>query len=474
MRFLIPVLGLAATLFLPALSASAETSGAAVKVGPLKTGDWEVAYTFDEPQSVLAFARSDNDYRSATWTLETEDAQFGRVNDVDVIVFDEPSKSVTFSIIPLTSTLQADYTPFIPFGDGGLAVFEGQFSLVPFASLEDVEALEDGLEGSDTAPLDLTVSLSSDQPIIVDGETFSGSVDHKVSGDGTYIYLGDSQAESFESFTAVLDKTLPEWLETRFADDLEDIFSRLEALWGFSLTDKATIILANRGLTAEGMSNTGGALDGLIMMEVSGKALLKPDANTLNYLQWFFAHEAVHLFQTANGATMASSKDAWIHEGAANTMAYSLIASKMDNPEPFLKAVYSNAFNTCATSLSKGSLETAAGRDDTNANYACGDLIALATDGYLKRRNLYEFWQRLVTNAASMDDKAITKPLYFTTMQLLGATGADRKRIRSIVEDKQDNPRKALTELLETAGLDPEFDGKGNLVKMNWPVYAAE
>ncbi|MEQ9315967.1 MAG: hypothetical protein RLN72_08940, partial [Henriciella sp.] len=369
----------------------------------------------------------------------------------------------------------ADYTPFIPFGDGGLAIYEGQFSLIPFDSLDDVEALEDGLSSVETEPLALRVSLKSDSPIIVDGKPVEGELKHDVTGDGTYIYLGNSEIQTFDSFTAILDASIPAWLGDRFADDLETIFAGLETHWGFELQDQATVLLANRGMTSEGMSNTGGALDDLLMMELSGKQLAEPDPNVLFYLQWFFAHEAVHLFQSDKGVKFAGAKDAWIHEGAANTMAYSLIAQDMsDGGEKFLSAVYSTAFEECVAALEGGSLETVSDREKTSAHYACGDFIALATDGYLKRKTLYEFWQRLTANAAAMDDMAVNKTLYLTTMQLLGATRADRTRIRKLVEDELDDPRDALTELLETAGLNPEFDESGKLVKLDWPDYAAE
>lgn len=475
MRYLVLMMSLLGVMAAPAATAQSEEADALVTIAPQESGDWQVAYTFEAPQSVLAFARSDNDYRTATWQLETEDARFGRVNGLDIIVFDEPAREVSFSIIPLTSTLMADYTPFIPFGDGGLAIYEGQFSLVPFENLDAVKALEEGLSSAGTSPLALQVSVSSDTPIIVDGKPVEGTLTHEVSGDGTYIYMGESEVQQFDNFTAILDASLPDWLGERFAGDLENIFTDLEALWGFGLSEQATVLLANRGMTNDGMSNTGGALDNLLMMEVSGKELANPDPNTLLYLQWFFAHEAVHLFQIDKGAKFASGSDAWIHEGAANTMAYNLIASQMPGDgQQFLSVVYAGAFDECVAALEGGPLETVGAREKFSANYACGDFIALATDGFLKRKTLYEFWDRLIQNAVSMDDAQIDKALYFTTMQLFGATQADRSRIRKFVEDELDDPRKALTELLESAGLNPQFDTDGTLQSLDWPDYGPE
>ena len=47
-------------------------------------------------------------------------------------------------------------------------------------------------------------------------------------------------------------------------------------------------------------------------------------------------------------------------------------------------------------------------------------------------------------------------------------------RFRPFVEDELDDPKQALTELLEKAGLNPQFDLKGKLVSLDWPDYSAE
>ena len=59
-------------------------------------------------------------------------------------------------------------------------------------------------------------------------------------------------------------------------------------------------------------------------------------------------------------------------------------------------------------------------------------------------------------------------------MQLLGAAPAQRERIRAIVEDELDKPRTALRELLEDAGLEPQFNESGQLRALDWPDYAVQ
>ncbi|RIJ32456.1 hypothetical protein [Henriciella mobilis] len=459
--------GLAAQAQLP------DGADAEVRLSPEESGNWRVEYTFAEPQSVLALVRSTGDYRELTWSVTSDNARFGRVAGIDVIALDEPARTVSFSIIPLTSTLVGEYTPFVTFADGSVAVHDGQFSVAPLDSLEAVEALEGDTSNIGVPALSMDVVLSSDTPIIVDGEVHQGKVRHRVDGDGTYIYLGNSEIEEFDSFTAVIDKRLPAWLRDRFDSDLEAIFSAYEQLWGFDLEHKATVMLAYKGATADGFSVTGGALDQLLMMEMGGTALNAPDDDVLSYVHWFFAHEAAHLFQIDRGVGFASGAQSWIHEGAANTMAYSLIASMMeqDGAKRFLAGVYGRAFDECVTTLEAGPLATAAEREAFSAHYSCGDFIALATDGFLKQRNLYGFWNRLVSMAKGEPDEKVDEDTYFSTMQILGATKAQRNAVRALVEGRPDNARKTLTNLLEKAGLEPEFSAGGQLIALKWPDY---
>lgn len=475
-RFFIVFIAFCALAAAPHQAQSQTPAEASVTIGPEESGNWSVEYSFAEPQNVLAFVRSKSDFREPTWSLTSDNARFGRVAGIDVIVFDEPAKEVSFSIIPLTSKLVADYTPFVTFADGSVAVYESQFGLAPVDSLDAVSDLEGDTANIEAPALAMDVNFSSDTPIIVDGQVHEGSISHRIEGDGTYIYTGTGKIEPFDSFTVVLDARLPAWLRERFAGDLEAIFTGFEQLWGFELQNKATVMLAYKGAGAKGFSATGGALDQLLMMEIGGADISEPDPNTLSYLHWFFAHEAAHLFQTDKGVTFASGGEAWIHEGAANTMAYNLIASMLegDGGRQFLQGVYARAFDECVSVLEDGPLATAGERDGFSAHYSCGDFVALATDGFLKRRDLYGFWNRLISQAGGNDARQVNLTTYFATLQILGATPAQRRSIERIVEGQPDDPRKALTTLLEKAGLTPEFSAGGELISLDWPDYSAE
>ena len=399
--------------------------------------------------------------------MKTADARFGRVDGIDVIVFDRPATKVSFRIIPLTSKLQGEATPFVPFRDGAIAVHEGQFRVVPFASLGAVQGLNGDLLAAQRSPLPLAVRVSSEDSIIVRGEATNGVAVHAIRGDGDYIYLGKSDIATTDGLSAVIDGAMPDWLEARLAKDVRDIKSQLSQRWGFAPGGTVTLMAAYKGGQAQGLSAEGSASGATLMLELGGAGLSQPDGDALAYLHWFIARSLMPFYQTENGARLGGPSSGWIHKGGANTMAYQLLGSKMEAGTQFLTTVYAGAFEECANGLQSGPLETAWQRGASDADYACGSLIALATDGFLRRRNLYGFWNSLTEWAARSGDKTIDKAVYFTTLQLLGVTPGQRDMIRAIVEDDLTNPRQNLTRMLSSAGLSPQFDASGKLIALD-------
>lgn len=454
-------------------AATQEPAAGTVTLGPDASGNWTVSYSFTDPQKVLAFLHSEGGYRDATWDVTSDNARFGRVNGLDVIVFDEPSTSIAFSIIPLTGQLPDDYTPFVTFSDGGIAVYDGQFKLVPFSSLGAVQGLDGDIRAASSSVLPLNLTLKSDKPIIMNADRGRGSLTHRIEGSGSYIYTGPGEMEMRDGFRLLKDSQLPSWIGSDFAGDIEGFLTSLEQLWGYELSEPFSVLLAYKGAAAQGLTLNGNALDDQLLLELGGRGFTQPNSEALAYLHWYTIREIVQLFQTGRGVSLGGPEAAWIHDGAANSIAYQLIAADMPSADQFLSSVYANAFEDCVQTLEGGTLETAVARGAVTGPYACGDFIALATDSFLKRRNLFGFWSALNDWASRSPSNLIDKKVYFTTLQLLGATPAQRERIRAIVEDELSQPRKALTDLLESAGLEPKF-ASGRLVSLKWPDYSAE
>jgi hypothetical protein len=474
-------LSLAATLSLCVLAvpsnaqsrqAGRDTSVASVTVGPRDDGNWFVRYSFDAPQPVYALAHSLTGYRSATWSPETEGVRLGRLDGIDVIVMDEPVDEIEFSIIPLTGQLPNDPTPFVTFAGGGIAVHDAQFELIGFKDIESVEALDGDLTALSSDVLAMTLTVEAEGPVLTSAAASEDTLSAPVQDQ--YVYIGKGEYASNDGFSFLADPYLPEWLSSGLPRAIEGFLGTLQSRWGAELERDISVVVAYKGAQARGLSLEGSLLDSQIMLELGGQGFSNRNSDALAYLHWYTIRELVGLFQTRNGVVLGGPEAAWIHDGFANSIAYQLIASDMDAPNGFLSSVYQNAFEDCVTTLEGGSLETALERGASSGPYACGDFIALATDGYLKQRNLFGFWDGLSDWAARSSDHVIDKQVYFTSLQLMGATPRQRERIRAIVEDELSQPRRALRDLLQDAGLEPQFTANGQFRTMEWPDYSGE
>ena len=445
---------------------------ARVSVGPLDDGNWFVRYTFDAPQPVYALAHSLTGYRSATWTPQTDGVRFGRLDGIDVIIAEEPVSEIEFSIIPLTGQLPNDPTPFVTFAGGGIAIHDAQFELVGFKDMEAVEALEGDIAAASASVIPMEITVEADGPIRTSADTGQGTLSAPVKDQ--YIYLGDGEFEPHEGFSMLADPYLPGWLASSFPDAVEGFLTTLETNWGRELGEDVSLIVAYKGAQARGLSLDGNALSDQVMLELGGQGFAEANGDALAYLHWYTTRELVELFQTPGDVRLGGPETAWIHDGFANSIAYQLIASDMQSRDEFLSSVYTGAFEDCVATLEGGTLESAIERRAVTGPYACGDFIALASDGYLRQRDIFGIWQALTDWASRSSDKTIDKQVYFTAMQLLGAAPAQRERIRAIVEDELDKPRTALRELLEDAGLEPQFNESGQLRALDWPDYTVQ
>lgn len=426
-------------------------------------GQFDVTFQFAEPQSVLVFGQAPTSYRAGAWTALSDGVSVEQVGQMDVLLFETPSDTAAFRITPHSENLPKAYTSFIAFTTGDWGILTGQFRLKPADSLEALQAHPATVNEWEADDLDLSLEMQSERPIWVGGQRYEDRVTLEPKGDDTYAFMGALEPVSGESFIGFIDPDLPDWIGTSFDQTLLDIFTYLSAGWGFELPEKSTLFFAFQGLENDGLNMTGGALDrGVLALEVGGSALETYAPDIFDYLQWFFAHEAAHLYQKAGGVEPDDSEHAWMHEGSANTMAYALTGDSAEDPNTFLLEVYARAFNECVTYLERDQLTSAALNGEFNAYYACGDFMALMTDAALPEHSLYDFWNALKDWAKTSNEGNITSVQYFETLETLGADPARIADIRTLAFEPIADPASTLPALLQAAGLNVALSEQGD------------
>jgi hypothetical protein len=431
----------------------------------LEDGLWRVAYDFDRPHQALIFERAPGS-RAGRWRPLTPGVRVVSAGGIDAMIFDEPSEGAAFAFDPYTQDIPRDYTPFLPFSDGGLALFTGWFMLMTAESLEAIEALGGSFDSWEGEQLTLATTLEADVPLVAEGKRVASPYTD-ASADGTYIYLGDAAPVSGESFVGIIDQGLPAWLQARLDGDLYAVFLAHEAAWGIELQDKATVLLAYRGADDPGFSNKGSVVGNVLAASVSGQAVLRERPEILPYLNWFFAHEAAHLFHTSAGAPQIDSEDAWMHEGAASAMANGIAGALGGGPDYALKE-YATSLERCDATLSGRPGRTIeGGGGDFDVAYHCGALIALLTDAILPEHGIADFWREAGRGWEEGADFRTAD--YVALLSRLGGEPDQVQALADLIQRSHPDPKAAILEVMTDAGLDPVLGDDGRLAALSFP-----
>jgi hypothetical protein len=426
---------------------------------------WHLDIEIEKSQPLI-FSRSNGDYRRETMTPITDGVTLDRIGGFDTLIIPEGIKRVRLAVTPYTDYVRADYTPFIPFSDGGLALFTGQFELLRVDNVDAVAALDGSLRNWTGTQIPIPLTLISERTLLAHGAVIEGDARVEVEGDGEYIYLGDAELTEGDAFIGVIDPGLPDWIRETLDDDLSMIFEALSTRFGYELPNRATTLFSFRGYDQPGLSNTGGVLPGnMLALETAGDALREPNPRLRQHFQWFFAHEAVHLFQNESGKFASGHDIAWIHEGGANAMAGRLmIEAGLQSPETYA-ATLANQFEACAAALS-GTTLTDLMYSGTIGPYDCGELIAVASDAAMADHDLYDLWAAMVK--ASNDADTFDAEDYYTALGTLGADPEIVDQIHALTTDPIVDARSDLLTLLRTAGLNvTESDGRATYIRLS-------
>ncbi|WP_420137533.1 hypothetical protein [Sphingomonas sp.] len=351
------------------------------------TGNWRVDYRFASAVAELHFARSPDASRATGWSASAGfEIVRGREDELVRRRDGRPFTAVSLAMPPLWQDLPKDYSPFSPFGDGGILFHSGRF----FACSGPCEA---------ASRWRMTIVAPPGLPILLNGRFFTGSASWVDGNDGRNIYLGRTRPVETPDLVAVLDDNLPPAIRTRLLTQLPDAMRVFAGKLG-RLPQRPMLFAswdpADRGVDGR----KGGALPGQVFVHFYGArwpqlmqtATFGPD------LAWFFAHEAGHLYQRQ--VTTGDDAGAWIHEGGAE--AFASLATRTAAPA-FAAAKQDQARDDCARRLGGRALRDVLAGGDAQASYSCGLLVNLWLDRAVRARNpdgLFAVWRTYIARSA--------------------------------------------------------------------------
>ncbi|MGB3457453.1 MAG: hypothetical protein WBA35_13930 [Litorimonas sp.] len=419
------------------------------------SGPWILSVEHDGQAGALAFIRSRGDYRMRSFRPVTPGVSVRRIAGIDAIVLPDARPSpVVLEFDPHKSGIDSDYTPFIAFSDGGVAVFLTAFALLPFKDAEALAATGGSLSGREDALRGQTVTLRTDRPLMGDGRSWDGTFTSEAFG-FDYAYVGDTERARGDSFTGVVDPGLPKDLTANLNADLPRLFDALEAMFGAPLDEPASILFAAQGFEDSGISLTGGALPGnLLVLQAEGEALTRGTPGVRAYLRHFLAHESAHLFQMqSEGPGVPHTLD-WIEEGMADAAASRILETMNDADRAFVMRKYASNLETCSAALSGATLPEAL-RANSRISYDCGDMLFRITVAALDDGRIGAFWTALGRRAAAHGE--LNLDTYFAAMAEMGAEADIRARMRKLVSERVAEPKQEILSLMEAVGAEVEI-----------------
>ena len=245
--------------------------------------------------------------------------------------------------------------------------------------------------------------------ILFSGNVVKNQASWYDSNDGTKVFVGQLKPIHNSRFSAVIDPALPsaivENLSAFLPKAMEVLANQLKA------NSKHPMLFASYGPTdEEEYGRQGGVLPNQIFMHWYGK--ITP-INQYELL-WFYAHEAVHVYQDIAAAKIAE-KDAWIHEGHAEYLASKLLEQFLPESKSYILSRLNQAEAECKQMLKTTSLDVLAENGEYQALYYCGLQFYQLAERYSKDKEIgYKLWQHLARDKGTerqIDAKSLLKVL---------------------------------------------------------------
>lgn len=337
----------------------------------------QARYTLARPVRGLHFAQQLGGYRAQDWHPEqpgfrlVSEGDGERIERTDGAAFDR----LSFTIPKRYRALPKSYAPFAPFSDGSALIHSGQFHACPAAPCKGV------------GPLPITIAAPG-ATIGVGGRRTPDRAAFVSREEGTNIFVGSLAPVSANGFVAIIDPGLPVEARDHLVRSLPRAMDDFAALYGrLSFRPELYVSIDARHRADGNISTQGGTLPRQIFMHFDGEGARDRAAKGTPYwLDWFFAHEAAHLFQQDKVGKLAGDDAvAWIHEGGADAMAALDLARRGAEERRYVEQRIGDARRACGAGLAEMPLGQATRRGKFDLHYQCGLLIWLALDGTLQR-----------------------------------------------------------------------------------------
>lgn len=385
----------------------------------------EATYTLAHPVQALHFAQELGGYRKDAWHPGADGFQWIREGDGERIELKDgkPFDHVTFDIPVDYRHLPKNYAPFSTFSDRSTLIYSGYFQAC--ASLP--------CDGDDALPISI---VATGKIIGVGGQRTRDRARFVSEGSGTNIFVGNLKPVATDGFVAIIDPGLPPALRQHLDRSLPQSIRYFSGIYGpLSFVPELYVSMDDRPEPNGGESTQGGTLPNQIFMHFDGAhARQRATEGSPLELDWFFAHEAAHLFQQDKiGKSPGDDAVAWIHEGGAEAMAALALVGRGPAEREFVPQRVDHAAANCAKGLAQMPLDSATAAGKFDLHYQCGLVFWLALDQSLRAHGhdgLSDLNRAFFAKVRA--GQPWSQPVFMATAKELGVPDAVLSRIETL------------------------------------------
>ena len=177
------------------------------------------------------------------------------------------------------------------------------------------------------------------------------------------------------------------------------------------------------------------------------------------WLDWFFAHEAAHLFQQdKSGKLVGDDRFAWMHEGGADAMAALAMVRRGPVERAYVLNRIDEAEKACAAGFATTTLSKASTEGKFDLHYQYGLILWLAIDQDLRRvgkNGLADVNRALF--AVVRHGEPWSEPAFFNLVGELGASPTMMKLVVTLADGSPSDALEALGALEQVSNQSAEL-----------------
>lgn len=339
-------------------------------------GTWHITYDSDRAFKTLNFDRQRFRLRTHNWRVLTKGVSLSQSGAYEQVQSEKPISHFEVEFDDHLPGVANDYPIVSYFSDGGAVIYTGHLLLkVPECN------------GCQVKHQFKYITPEDESVITQDND----------SNLGDFVYFGTDELQEYDSFDAVTDRRLPDWIKRQIERSLPTFLIHYQDRLQFSLPRKPLVFVAyDRATEVREEGYIGGVVGSHMQLVLVGKQWEEADGTRYEKFAHLTAHEVFHLWNGALFLAPDQVGGSWLHEGSADAIADFALYELGYYGEDRYHEVQTERLNRCLLGLAIKPLPQSDERGFYRNFYECGAVMNHILERKLNDGvTLFDLWRSI-------------------------------------------------------------------------------